>query len=155
MAKSYGDAPDVERMCRDKVIPEWHPELADVKIRYLFVNKMNSRGQPVGAKVGIMSARESHLSGGYQACVTVNMEVWERWADREDKRLALLDHELCHLKVEETDAGPKLSMVHHDLEEFVKVIRRHGWWDTLAREFADQLELPLVSPTIGRLAEVP
>lgn len=50
-------------------------------------------------------------------------EEWD--AASEDERAALVDHELCHMRVDDEGA---LSIVGHDVEEFAAVASRHGAW---------------------------
>jgi hypothetical protein len=43
------------------------------------------------------------------------------------QKLAVIDHELTHLFIEEDSSGaPKLHILAHDVEEFGSIIARHG-----------------------------
>jgi hypothetical protein len=44
------------------------------------------------------------------------------------KRVALVDHELCHCRCEMGQSGVKLWIRPHDSEEFTDIIDRHGLW---------------------------
>lgn len=63
-------------------------------------------------------------------------------------RLALLDHELCHMAGREMGEDGQLGdwkLRGHDLEEFLPVLQRHGPWRPALRDFckvARQLDLP-------------
>lgn len=59
----------------------------------------------------------------------IHRGVW-RFALSDKQKIALVDHELCHLWVEENEktAELTLSTLPHDIEEFTKVIVRHGRW---------------------------
>lgn len=47
-----------------------------------------------------------------------------------DQRKALLDHELCHFCLEESEEGPpEMALLDHDVEEFVAIMERHGAWE--------------------------
>ena len=66
------------------------------------------------------------------------------------QRLALLDHELCHV-MGDTDTG--FTMRDHDIEEFNAVIERHGAWSRDVVEFLAtarkaQIELPMDLPPV-------
>jgi hypothetical protein len=84
--------------------------------------------------------RELH---GYDAILIVNAEHWKIL--NEQQRLALIDHELCHLDValDPTSLEPKVDghgktcyrVRKHDLEEFRGVIERHGVYLSDIAEF--------------------
>ncbi|MCI0543031.1 MAG: hypothetical protein L0Z49_01125, partial [Actinobacteria bacterium] len=44
----------------------------------------------------------------------------------EPARAALVDHELCHYRID-ADTG-ELKITAHDVEEFIEVVARHGAW---------------------------
>ena len=81
-----------------------------------------SKGRQKLAQIRKATAVE-HCLTGHDAVLVVDRLVWARLDTA--KRLALVDHEFCHLSI---DADGKLSMVGHDLEEFCAVVRRHGAW---------------------------
>ena len=54
--------------------------------------------------------------------VTMCEPLWNALTDAQ--RVALTDHELSHLFVEDG----KLTLLPHDLEEFIGVVHRHGLW---------------------------
>ena len=69
------------------------------------------------------------------ALVVVHQETWDGLSPR--ARVALVYHELCHLKHRHTQSGkpcyapdgrPVLEIAGHDLEEFEEVLARFGTW---------------------------
>lgn len=136
-ATTFTDAQEVEEIAYT-VIRRWHPHLAASEIRYLFRDggAWNSGGKTVLAKAGKLGAQAQFLAGDADAVIIVDAARWEEL--NSDQRLALVDHELCHLvqatdkneaQVFQVDGRPLLRVRAHDVEEFVEVIQRHGLWD--------------------------
>jgi hypothetical protein len=81
--------------------------------------------------------------------LTVNGVAWEHAST--EQRVALIDHELCHVSPD------NWSIMGHDLEEFVSVVRRHGLWQAglvrlveaaQAHGFDLQLNLPIANQEV-------
>ena len=144
MAKEYWEAKDVEMLAEENVIKEWHPDLREFKIAYVFTDDIKIKGRAIAAKIKKASPLEQFISG-QQILLIVNYDVWQR-VDIPYK-LALLDHEFHHVKVFVDKVGrPELVMLDHDIEEFNDVLRRHGAWRNEVKDFleiAEQLSLPL------------
>jgi len=136
---SYTTASAVERIA-EKLIAQHHRHLADVPIRYLWRDKAaTSKGRTVlgkARKVGGLNAHLVHLVRKDEPPDEVEFFVVEIAADAwqtltEPQRIALVDHELCHLGVdipERADKDRTLVLRGHDLEEFTGVVERHGLW---------------------------
>lgn len=45
---------------------------------------------------------------------------------RDDQKEILMYHELLHVGMKETKEGPKYHIVHHDIEDFERVIKQYG-----------------------------
>jgi len=132
-----------------EVLEKYHPQLHDaeliVDVLVAFATK-NEHGEPRGPAL-------SH--GGYPAIATVRINPLkqrvlgqgdalvtldgDRWGDfSADEQRAILDHELTHLELVESEDGggvegddigrPKLRIVKHDHQFgwFDAVVRRHG-----------------------------
>lgn len=139
MAKTnYEEAHEVREIA-EGLIPKYHQHLLDfdVKIRYVFVDKTpKSKGREVWGtcrKISNLNAFLADDSSDPFFVITISKEVWDVLP--QDKKDALVDHELCHAWAEanqnekDDDADPvKLSTVPHDLEEFACIVRRHGLW---------------------------
>ena len=120
------------------LVPEFHSELVNAKIAYLFVEKMGNRGRAVWAK----ASTQLHYLSEYDFVVTVN---WTVWKDLDlVKRVALVDHELEHFGLD--DKGG-FCLLPHDLEGFHSIVRRYGLWRSSVVNFVDaataQTELAL------------
>jgi hypothetical protein len=134
MSTSYYVAPEVERIA-EKLIEQHHRHLLDVPIRYLWRDKAaSSKGKVVlgkARKVTGLPAHLVHLALKDEPPEEVEFFVLEIAADMwqtltEAQRVALVDHELCHLGT--AGADERLIVRGHDLEEFSAVVERHGLW---------------------------
>lgn len=80
----------------------------------------------------------------YDFIILLNKTAWDAFAM--EQKLALLDHELCHIMPSEDkngdqvrdDLGRKLfRMRRHDIEEFQEVVKRHGMYKKDLERFAE------------------
>lgn len=150
---------EVEEMLQS-AMTKWHPELveAKVEIRPLFalaysrsgeaIPAIKVRGHAVLAKIKITSL-EDRVRGLGDATMLIDGARWERMGH--NARLALLDHELEHLQVDEEkldDAGrPKIKMKHHDWE-------LAGFDDVMKRQGENSIELQNVALLKERFAQL-
>lgn len=143
---TFRAAPAVAAIGR-KLIDTVHTGLTDIRVEYVF------RDPPATSKgrVRLGSARKVTGLAAYLAGESTEVasdegepffviEIAEtEWANLDAKqRKALVDHELCHCRYDfdETKNEVKLSIVGHDLEEFVAVVDRHGLWRPDVEVFA-------------------
>lgn len=85
----------------------------------------------------------------YDFIIVLNREVWDSPDFGTARKLALVDHELCHAAVsynEETGEPkyderdrPVFRIVKHDIEEFRAVVARHGCYKGDLEAFAETL----------------
>jgi len=139
----FDPAEAVEKIAK-KLIPKYHPYLANCKIAYLFKNKpMTSKGCEVLGTAEKVS-KKNHALSGYHFIITVSYPSWNDLSDA--KRRAVVDHELAHCFVDDDEktGDPKYSILPHDVEEFGEIIRRHGLYTTnlvrIGRVVEDALE---------------
>jgi hypothetical protein len=152
----YFDAPEV-RVIAEELIEKYHQHIIDfsVKIRYVFVDKTpNSKGKEVWGTCRKVSGLNAYLEGESPDgdaffVITISKDIWDILP--QDKRIALVDHELCHAMAGakqqkddsdsdddlETDNPIKLSVKPHDLEEFSCIVRRHGLWREDIEDFVN------------------
>ena len=138
------DAKDIA----EQIIQDWHPHLEGVKIAYISKvkpPKKAKKGSPakqprqgkkiVMAKAAKVSPKmQALMSDGYVFVIEFNDAIWQELAH--EKRIALVDHELCHLG---SDADG-FYLKGHSVEEFREIIKRHGFWKDDVRQFAEQTE---------------
>lgn len=122
----------------EELIPKHHKHLVGTRIDYLFSEKVpNKGGKDIWGsmrKVSGLTAYEGAKKVDQERGVTdpffvltISQPVWARLNDKE--KTALVDHELCHATVKETDDGKvKLSTLCHDVEEFKSIVERYGLW---------------------------
>lgn len=68
--------------------------------------------------------RQAGVDGDY--VLTFNAD---EWAGLKTKgQTALVDHELYHMARKKTKTGTKFLLRHHDVEEFVDIVKRYGTW---------------------------
>lgn len=154
----FEEAPEVEKIAKE-LIDKYHQHLIDfqVKLRYLFISKTpKSKGKEVWGTCRKISGLNAYLEGGEKDdepffVITISRDVWDILP--QEKRVALVDHELCHAWAEvkqaeeeadadvdaeiEQDNPVKLSVKPHDLEEFACIVRRHGLWRQDIEEFVE------------------
>jgi hypothetical protein len=94
-------------------------------------------GYPAIAKVKVVPLAD-RLTKGYDAEIQVDQWWWESDKLPDERRRAVLDHELCHLKLARDESGhpkrddlgrPKLKLVRGDWnggDGFACIIERHG-----------------------------
>jgi hypothetical protein len=97
----------------------------------------------------------------YDFVILLNRKVWEDPDFSDEKRRALMDHELCHAAPStdkdgahrEDERGRKIYRVRkHDIEEFYAIVARHGCYKRDLEVFADTLmkrrNAPLLEPAL-------
>lgn len=130
----FDPAEDVEKIGND-LIARFHPHLANCHFAYLFRNKRTVRGgkeafasaEKCSAKTKalVSCAQKKGTAEPFDFCIVVSYEAWRELSEKQ--KSALIDHELSHCFVDETDEGEILySIRKHDIEEFVGVARRWG-----------------------------
>lgn len=159
MSTTYWRAREVERIAT-KLIKEHHPNLNrhDVPVFAVFRDPVaKSKGRVVLGSARKISGLAAALFGlAHQDdlgddpvdffVIEIGHKTWEALSPK--GRIALVDHELCHLDVDvplDEHDDRKLIMRGHDLEEFYAVVERHGLWRENVKAFAQtaQLALPI------------
>jgi len=151
MPKRYVEMKGEDLELAEQVLRDHHPELlqGDFHVVFQFVvnedakglmkyPKPDKHGNVVLGKAKCYSAAD-RAAGCPDFLVTLLFNFWEDALD-EQKR-ALVDHELCHCGVEETEQGDKPMSVPHEFEGFVDELKRHGPWAHQLRKAEKQLVL--------------
>ena len=148
MTTTYKDAPEVKKIA-EELIPKYHQHIVDFNVRvdYLFIDKVPMKGDSeVWGTCRKITNLNAYLAADKQSggdpffVITISEPIWDVLP--EDKRIALVDHELCHTSAEyqeKDDEEPvlKLSCKPHDMEEFACIVKRHGMWRDSIQEFVD------------------
>ena len=142
MPRDYLKADEAQALAEKTVIPKWHQDLADAAICYLEDSEnMKMKGKYILAKIRKATNVENHLTG-HDLVLIISGPAWRSCTD--EQKLALLDHEFCHVeKIVREDGTEVLSMVGHDLEEFRAVVRRHGVWHVDIEMFKEDMQKSL------------
>jgi hypothetical protein len=113
---------------------------------------MKSKGRDIAATAEKVSAKHKTLSG-FDFVITVAAPTWQRLDD--SIRLAVMDHELEHCWIEETDSGElKYKILPHDVEEFGSIIMRHGLYTVNLVKLGKVVENALVPDDISKKKKV-
>lgn len=134
----------------DELREEHHDHLASARI--LLAWRKELKPDPDGHLVLGKCVKASDLQRELVNCdfvILLNREVWHDLRFTRDKKLALLDHELCHAEVardEETgedkfdERGRRVWRIRkHDIEEFQAIVQRHGCYKRDLEKFSEAL----------------
>lgn len=144
---------EILTLARDK----WHQDLEHAVI--LLAWRKLLKADKDGILILGRCVKVSDLNRELKLCdfiVVLNREVWESTQFDHKKKLALMDHELCHAApVLDLDGNIKKDERNkyvfrtrkHEIEEFHSVVKHHGCYksdlEALARIILDQAEAPL------------
>lgn len=136
-----------------------HDELVNAEIGYLFREKLTDRDRVRLAQASKVSGKLAHYTH-LTFLIEVNFAEWILLPDA--KKIAVIDHELCHFTIgEDSEGNPKPALVSHDVEEFNAIVRRWGTWKRDLERFAhaitsyEQLDVFEVGALDGWTMEVP
>jgi hypothetical protein len=115
-----------------------HTDLVNANIGYLFREKLSDRDRTRLAQASRVSGKLAFYSD-LDLMIEVNWEAWRFLSD--ERRIALIDHELCHFAEHIDDEGEcSYKLVSHDVEEFSSIVRRWGLWKLDLERFGKAVE---------------
>jgi Putative phage metallopeptidase len=138
-----------------KVRDAWHADTENASIGLAW--KLDTKCDADGRLTLGMCCRASEMQravADYDFIILLNKEVWDDEEFTDDKKLALLDHELMHAARSVDDEGEQRwdskgrrlwRIRRHDIEEFTSVVRRHGVYNNL-QAFAEALKAKRAKP---------
>ncbi len=146
---TYVLAPESVLGLAEELIAEFHPWLKACKIGFvMFEGEKLSQGRQVVGKVTKVTPKmQPVMTEELDFIIELSAEYYGRV--EEARRRAVIDHELCHIRLSK-DSGYRTQG--HDVEEFVEIVERYGLWthDLLAaggafakHAPAEQMQLPL------------
>lgn len=168
-----GHTPEPYKLLSE-VRAKWHEELAEAKIALAW--RISLKADLDGHLMLGKCMKASDLSKEFAAwdfIILLNKEVWNcgEWPNTftTEKKIALLDHELCHAApvVKKETGEPSYDergrriwrTVKHDIEEFTAVVSRHGTYKKDLEAFAKALLTKSAKPPllkeIDKKTEVP
>jgi hypothetical protein len=115
-----------------------HDDIRNAELRCVYRKKLADRDR-------VRLAQASRVGGKLQFFAQFDLLIevnWEEWVYLTDERkIALIDHELCHFSLEIDDEGKqKYVMLSHDIEEFRAIVDRWGLWKPDVQRFAMSIE---------------
>lgn len=133
----------------DDIRNKHHEELegANIALAWRMALKPDTDGHLILGKCVKASDLQREFAD-YDFVILLNREVWNRTEFTEDKKRALLDHELCHAAPAlDKDGGQKIDernrpvwrLRKHDIEEFQAIVERHGTYKKDLEQFAEAL----------------
>lgn len=140
-ADEYSPCEPAAEIARLLIQAKVHPDLGPLKIAFVWRKDPKSDGEQVWGKCSTVGKKWRRLSQ-WDAIIEVNWMVWKNLSERQ--RVALIDHELCHLMVDLDATTCAVKLVPHDVEEFVEIAYRWGKWTTNLGQLVEatqQLEL--------------
>lgn len=114
----------------DDLIASHHSHLSEAKIALVWAHtfKPDRDGNVTWGQAKKVSPLEKQFHD-HDFIILINDTVWQELGKTPLGQKALLDHELCHCGSSTDDDGEvTYYMVKHDLEEFVEIAKRYGYW---------------------------
>lgn len=133
-----------------EVVDKQHQRLDGLKIAVISKTRATrAKGRTILATASLMSARlRPLLKENYAFVICIAAAEWE--ALSKAKRVALIDHELCHCAL---DSHAKPGIRPHDYEEFMEIVARHGFWRGDLAESALQLSFTKAGVKVGTIGD--
>lgn len=137
MPKTWEDATETVGSIAAGLIPNYHPELATARIRYVYVSEAAMKG-------GVELLGRVKKVAGYlewELDIDFILEVaLDKWNELElHQRTALVDHllERCTGAENEKTGEMKWTLREPDVQEFSSILDRHGAWHTQLAGFVN------------------
>ena len=128
MSEKYRLADSVKKIAGE-IIATNHPHLVEARIVYLFRSGKWETAEKVVLGKAKCTSEDTRFLAEYDFIIIINESAF--WAATDEQQQALVDHELSHCDYSEDAKGNrKWRCAHHDVEEFVGVVRRHGLWES-------------------------
>lgn len=132
-----------------RVAHKWHPELdeAQIALAWRKALKPDKDGHLILGSCVKVSDLNKELKP-FDFIILLNQEVWQDPQFTREKKLALLDHELCHAapvfdaeghQKEDERSRRVWRTRKHDIEEFKAIVARHGCYKRDLELFAEAL----------------
>lgn len=141
---------------------ENHSYIADAKIALAWRHRVKSDKDGVLKLGQCMKNSGAHREfANFDFIILLNKVAWDAFT--KEQKLALLDHELCHIMPAEDkngehlqdDRGRKLfRMRRHDIEEFSEVVRRHGVYKKDLERFAEVIAKKHAQPLFNSETQI-
>jgi hypothetical protein len=145
----------------DTVRDEWHEDLYGAKIALAYRKRLKRDKDGIlmlGRCVKVSDLQKEFVP--FDFIIILNREVWTDISFDKKRKLALLDHEMCHASLSlnkdlERTTDEKGRTVYrtrrHDIEEFRSVVEHHGCYKADLVKFAEALLKKKGAPLLAGL----
>lgn len=128
MPQTYENAESVEAVA-NSLIPSYHPELVNARMRYVFKEKAGKKG---GKTIfGTVKKTSDLMVFLIEAdfLIEVGLDAWNEMDG--PKRTAAVDHllERIYGEEDENSGEMKWKLREPDVQEFSSILSRHGAWN--------------------------
>ncbi len=145
----------------DEVRDKWHEDMYGAKIALAYRQRLkrDKDGILVLGRCVKVSDLQKEFSP-FDFIIVLNREVWNDIGFEKKKKLALLDHEMCHaalsldknLERRTDEKGRTCYRTRkHDIEEFRSVVEHHGCYKADLEKFAESLLKKRGAPLLAGL----
>lgn len=132
MAVHFRNAPEVREIA-EAMIPEHHPHLEDALISFIYRSEHENRnGREIWGTARCPTGLLAYYSGA-DFIIEIAEDIWDNITDAQ--QLALVDHELSHC----VEGKTGWEIQGHDIEEFEKIIDRHGLFTPCRHSFGQKV----------------
>jgi hypothetical protein len=133
----------------EEVRDKWHEDMYGAKIALAYRKRLKRDKDGLlmlGRCIKVSDLQKEFIP--FDFIILLNREVWQDIGFNKKKKLALLDHEMCHatlslnkdLERTTDEKGRTVYRVrHHDIEEFRSVVEHHGCYKADLVKFAESL----------------
>lgn len=147
----------------DEVRDKWHEDLYGAKIALAYRKRLKRDKDGIlmlGRCIKVSDLQKEFAP--FDFIIILNREVWQDIGFDKKKKIALLDHEMCHATLSlnkelERTTDEKGRTVYrtrkHDIEEFRSVVEHHGCYKADLVKFAEALLKKKGAPLLAGLEE--
>jgi putative metallopeptidase len=151
----------------DTVRDKWHEDMYGAKIALAYRKRLKRDKDGflmLGRCVKVSDLQKEFIP--FDFIIVLNREVWTDISFDKKRKLALLDHEMCHASLSldrdlERTTDEKGRTVYrtrrHDIEEFRSVVEHHGCYKADLEKFAESLlkkrNTPLLMEAMEKVAD--
>lgn len=134
MADDYVKAPSDVKELVNKIRSKYYSKYKKAKIITLMkLGKWSKYGT-----IARVSTKQRQAGIDADYILTLQADAWRHFDKRQKK--ALVDHELAHMRIVKTKKGKQFRLRHHEVEEFIDIVKRHGKWQESLERMHEAME---------------
>jgi hypothetical protein len=154
MAKTFSDAEETVGMIAKGLIPNFHPELADARMLYIFVDKAGSKN---GRELWGKAKKVSGIFEWYAEKDFMLEIAKDKWDELDaTQRRALVDHllECCTGELNEESQKMSWKLRDPEVQEFTSILQKYGAWHSSLIPFISVAQQIKLDTIIAEEAEI-